>query len=387
MNNDPIFQHLPESALEQIATYLSWDPLVSVMPAKHLSETDQVEKLAWLNQHRSDLEERLSWVGTPVFSYAIGNRKSYREIVVDLAEQLKTKFSDSDATAEVERNIVEKVWSDALSRLSPEQRKELLSRANTLAKKHGMTLTREAGTLAALSAAQMSGFGIYIFGSTLLGAINSALGLGLGFGVFTGLSSLISLAIGPIGWASVGLVTIHKLGAPNYKKLLPVVALIAAERAVASVQKPPVEGRTDLSNTQSPQRAQIPQDARVDDSGIGELRKLVEPVATPVQGTIQTEENKSAIKKVTDEFIRSEAKKIKPAVQPLAPLFRVLTQGAMQRAEAYRAQHSSRTAPQAAKSFSQDTHLFQRGRGICPLPELSPWRRDLCWSLQNSFGQ
>ncbi|HSM87230.1 MAG TPA: hypothetical protein VLT16_13815, partial [Candidatus Limnocylindrales bacterium] len=74
------------------------------------------------------------------------------------------------------------------------------------------------------------GFGVYMLGSTLLGAINGALGLGLGFGAFTGLSSLISGIIGPPGWAALGLFTVFRLGSPNYKKLLPIVILIAIYR-------------------------------------------------------------------------------------------------------------------------------------------------------------
>jgi uncharacterized protein YaaW (UPF0174 family) len=66
--------------------------------------------------------------------------------------------------------------------------------------------------------------------STLLGAINGALGLGLGFVAFAGLSSFISTVIGPPGWAALGVLAVFKLGRPNYKKLLPVVILIALYR-------------------------------------------------------------------------------------------------------------------------------------------------------------
>jgi hypothetical protein len=69
-----------------------------------------------------------------------------------------------------------------------------------------------------------------MLGSTLLGAMNGTLGLGLGFGAFTGLSSIISTVIGPIGWAFLGLVTVVKMGAPNYKKILPAVIVIVINR-------------------------------------------------------------------------------------------------------------------------------------------------------------
>jgi hypothetical protein len=73
-----------------------------------------------------------------------------------------------------------------------------------------------------------------MLGSTVLGAINGALGLGLGFGAFTGLASLISTVIGPLGWTALGLFTVLKLGSPNYKKLLPAVVFIATQRALAT---------------------------------------------------------------------------------------------------------------------------------------------------------
>ncbi len=250
-SSDPIFQQLPGRALEKIATYIAWDPLVTRTPPKLLSEVESKERLNWLNSHRPDLERHISWVGTPIFSYAFGTTKSYREIVIDLADQIKVECSHSVSTAEIESRVVGKVWNDTYSRLTPELQQQLLLQAQTLAEKYAPGVGIHAGAFAGLAAAQMSGFGVYLLGSTLLGAINSALGLGLGFGAFTGLSSLISLAIGPIGWAGLGVITIRKLGAPNYKKLLPVVILIAAERVAAGTPEIYAEEPTDSSSART----------------------------------------------------------------------------------------------------------------------------------------
>jgi uncharacterized protein YaaW (UPF0174 family) len=289
-SKEPIFEQLPESVLQQIATYLAWDPVVTETPLKLLSQLEEEEKLIWLNAHRANLEQHVSWVGTPVFSYALGNRKTYREVVTDLAEQLKVKFPAADATAEIEARIVEKVWRDTLSRMAPDQREELLSRANALAQKQGKSLRKEAGALAALTTAQLSGFGIYLAASTLLGAINSALGLGLSFGVFTGLSSLISVLIGPIGWAGLGLFTIHKLGAPNYKKLLPVVILVAAERTTPN----------------SSDTGETPGDSPTPQSPAA--------IALTPTSVLPSDETKKVIKHI-EEFVREEAKRVKPPTQ------------------------------------------------------------------------
>ncbi len=234
MNSEPIFCTLPTEVLSQASEYLKWDPLVSTSPAKLLSECDVRQRLAWLDTHRMELEKDISWVGTPIFSYALGNPKAYAQIVVDVAAQLGATVRPGAGTAEIEAKLIEKLWSDALSRMTDREREALLAKVEAIAAKRGPSAKKEMAGFAGLAAAQMSGFGVYLMGSTLLGALNSALGLGLGFGAFTGLSGAISVLIGPVGWAALGLYTIKRLGGPNYKKLLPVVILVAAARAAAT---------------------------------------------------------------------------------------------------------------------------------------------------------
>ncbi len=231
MLSDPVFQVLAPEVLDQITKYLKWDPVVSSSPALLLSQSDSKERLTWLDQHRAEVERHISWVGTPIFSYALGNAKGYQQIVADVAAQIDVPISPSMSTPEVETKLLQKLWTDTLSRLGPEEREALLAKVEAVAAQYGPSAKKEMAGFAGLAAAQMSGFGVYLLGSTLLGALNYALGLGLGFGAFTGLSSAISIAIGPLGWAALGLYTIKKLGAPNYKKLLPVVILIASHRA------------------------------------------------------------------------------------------------------------------------------------------------------------
>jgi hypothetical protein len=128
--------------------------------------------------------------------------------------------------------LIVKVWNDAVAKFTPTQVEELKNRTQQIAETYGKSLGGEVAGFAALTAAQMSGFGVYMLGSTILGAINGALGLGLSFGAFTGLSSLIATVTGPIGWAALGMFAVLKLGAPNYKKILPVVIFIAAQRSL-----------------------------------------------------------------------------------------------------------------------------------------------------------
>ena len=88
----------------------------------------------------------------------------------------------------------------------------------------------QGGVLAALAAAQLSGFGVYLAASTAVGAITGILGIALPFPFYVGMAKAIAVIIGPIGWAALGIAAFYKLGSPNMKKLLPAVLFIAAER-------------------------------------------------------------------------------------------------------------------------------------------------------------
>jgi uncharacterized protein YaaW (UPF0174 family) len=239
ISREQIFHVLPAEKLRDIARYLAFDPVVE---GKLFSQLAESGKLTWLDRHRNELEDHLRWVGSSLF----GKRRTYREIVLDTAKKIGAPHSEADLTTAVEQAIVSQVWSQALNGMTEEQRAKVRASITELVSTHGKQVGKELSGFAALGAAQLSGFGVYVAGSTLLGAINGALGLGLGFGAFTGLSSLISVVIGPVGWAALGLFTVAKLGGPNYKKIIPVIFVVAtcrAESDAAAATPPPEKPR------------------------------------------------------------------------------------------------------------------------------------------------
>jgi uncharacterized protein YaaW (UPF0174 family) len=200
--------------------------VVSSSPFTLLSQLESENRLAWLDNHRIELETELCAVG----SHTFGRQRLYAEVVRDLAGKIGASYSPNDPTTSVEEKIVKKICEDAWAKLTPEQRVEFRAKVEQLAAKQGKSAKGALVGFGALATAQLSGFGVYVLASSLLGAISGTLGLGLGFGVFTGLSSLISVVIGPFGWIGLGVVAVRKLGAPNYKKLLPAVIAVYTER-------------------------------------------------------------------------------------------------------------------------------------------------------------
>ena len=237
---EQIFAELNGAELLELAQLMSFNPLVESRPLGLFSGLEDCDKAKWLELNRDQLSDELLRLG----SWSFGATKPYSQIVADLSAKVGVKFNISDPTDAIERALILKLWDDTVSNLTPQQVKELKKSAEDLAAKYGKSIGAEITGFAALGAAQLSGFGVYLLGSTILGALNGALGLGLSFGAFTGLSSLISTVIGPVGWATLGVFAVVKLGAPSYKKVLPAVIFIAARRSLIYERNSLLEARS-----------------------------------------------------------------------------------------------------------------------------------------------
>ena len=238
-----IVDYLPSDALLEIAQTLDWNPVVYGERTPQFSDLTATEKRAWLARNRGELvnEIRLT-AGHSLMNLWRRMRSqapvSYNELLCDIAGRL-TIQPNSDTDEYLEERIVSKLWNDTLSKLTPEQREELFQRARIEAGRQGVSVANWAGAAAlggGLAAANLAGFSLYIAASTILGAINGALGMGLGFGAFMGMSKLIAIAIGPTGWVFFIVSLFVGFGGPNFKKLIPIVVLITAYRHDLSVK-------------------------------------------------------------------------------------------------------------------------------------------------------
>ena len=181
---------------------------------------------------KEEIEYEISTAGghTVANIFRGGKGVSYREIVWDVADHVKAELTNFDTLPDAEGKIAKQALKVMLEELTPEQRDELAENLERIAKDHGESYRGEGGVLAALTAAQLSGFGIYLAASTCLGAITGFLGFTLPFVFYTSMSKVISVVIGPIGWTLLGISAAYKVGSPNMKKLLPAVLFISAER-------------------------------------------------------------------------------------------------------------------------------------------------------------
>lgn len=179
-----------------------------------------------------DLVQAIQNESQSLFGRLFSKPPTYVEIVIQCLGKLKVGFNTSEPVPALEARLVHKVIGDAWARMTPAQREQLQHEMSRAAAIEGYDKNRFAslGPIAALSVAQLSGFGIYLFATTALSAVTGVAGIVLPFAAYTTMSSAISFVIGPVGWIGAGLFAIWKLTGPDYKKLIPAVLMIAALR-------------------------------------------------------------------------------------------------------------------------------------------------------------
>jgi len=133
--------------------------------------------------------------------------------------------------AEFEREIVRCAFDMAVGRMNAKDRKALERKMGEYADRFGKRKWDVALTATGLTAAHLGGFSTYMLASSLLSAVSSSLGLGLGIGAYYGMSSALSVVIGPAGWAAWGAYLAHKLVSPDKRTTFLVVLVLASIRA------------------------------------------------------------------------------------------------------------------------------------------------------------
>lgn len=169
--------------------------------------------------------------------YCLGYQPSYLEIVRQVASHLKVPYTTDDLPSQIEITIAQVTLQTLWERMTPEQRQAMEEQWRKTAQEFGKigSVLTSGSIFAALTAAQLSGFGIYLLASTSLYAITGMIGLTLPFAVYTTMSSAIAVIIGPVGWIGAGLLALWMLNGPNYKRLVPAVLYVCMLRARQSL--------------------------------------------------------------------------------------------------------------------------------------------------------
>ncbi|MFV5369075.1 hypothetical protein VXO74_10195 [Acinetobacter junii] len=142
--------------------------------------------------------------------------------------ELRFKQFTSKHTKELEEKIIYKFMEMTYEKMNDQEKLEFDKAIQALAVEKGIDSKKiSSGVAGLIVIGELGGFTTYMLMSMAL----SKLGLGaLGFGVFTGASSFLSIILGPVGWGAAGGYLLWSFAAPNKQKVSKLVLTIALIR-------------------------------------------------------------------------------------------------------------------------------------------------------------
>jgi uncharacterized protein YaaW (UPF0174 family) len=157
-----------------------------------------------------------------------GKGPEYKEIVCDVADKLKVPYNKSFSIEKVEDAILETVLTQALEKMSESEKQDLLKE---IGEGKNYSITGPALTTAFITIFRMGGFKSYQLTVIIANAIiKTVLGHGLRLGANAGLTKIMAILTGPIGWIVTGIWTAIDIAGPATRVTIPTVLYVAMLR-------------------------------------------------------------------------------------------------------------------------------------------------------------
>jgi uncharacterized protein YaaW (UPF0174 family) len=136
------------------------------------------------------------------FGGFFSSEKSYKEILIKVCQKKDLKIENNYSVNQIEELILQNKFKTIIENLGEENKQKFQDELNILATKNGIDTSqlKSISAIGTLAGANFAGFGLYVMASTFMGGITSVIGVTLPFAFYTGMSSVLSVVTGPIGW-------------------------------------------------------------------------------------------------------------------------------------------------------------------------------------------
>lgn len=181
------------------------------------------------NRYLGRITEELKLFGGNTIAnlFRLGKGVTYKEIVEDVAKEMKVKFSSNDTAEEIENKLILKVFETTWKELTDEEKKKFIEEMGFSDK----NLTAQGITALIQTCLKMGGFKTYQLTVIIVNAVSKAiLGRGLTFAGNAALTKYLSVLIGPVGLTLTGIWTVVDIASPAKRVTIPAVFYVALLR-------------------------------------------------------------------------------------------------------------------------------------------------------------
>lgn len=225
------FENLKSTDLNDLVYCLTHDKDGSVRLTEEITMSDVYKK------HNPDhhkywelIAAEVQCFGANTFATIFRGGKGvlYKEVLMDVCDKMKVNYSKDSSTEKIENNLLMKILTDALEKMTPAELKEL---AEAVGIKNVSAMNAEAFVGVFQAVFRAGGFKSYQLTLIIVNAILKALiGRGLTFAGNAALTRTMAVLTGPIGWVITGLWTAIDIASPAYRVTIPAVIQVAALR-------------------------------------------------------------------------------------------------------------------------------------------------------------
>lgn len=182
------------------------------------------------SQYWQHIAAEIQCFGANTFATMIrgGEGVMYKEVLTDVCDKLKVNYNKESSTQTIENNLLMKILTDAVEKMTPAELKEL---AEATGVKNTDGITAETMLAIFQAAFRVGGFKSYQLTLIIVNAILKALiGRGLSFAGNAALTRTMAVLAGPIGWVITGLWTAIDIAGPAYRVTIPAIIQVAVLR-------------------------------------------------------------------------------------------------------------------------------------------------------------
>ena len=231
---DPDLEFLSKVSSEDLdilVTYLTEDKDGEKRYTEELTNSKQYKTYYPNHQKYWDLiaaELQCFGANSLVTIFRGGKGVLYREVLTDVCDKVDVKYGKNDTIEKIESALLLEILKDSLEKMSPEERKQVVKELNL----RTTNFTPQGISVALQAAIKLSGFTAYKVALIVANAIaKTVLGRGLSLAANAGLTRVIGMFAGPIGWIITGIWTAVDIAGPAYRVTIPAVIQVAFLRA------------------------------------------------------------------------------------------------------------------------------------------------------------